>query len=53
MLGEQMSNLDVTAFGLLAQFALADLDCEYNRAVKTYPNLLDYCERMQWVYFVN
>lgn len=50
-LGNQISNLDATAFGFLAQFVLTRFDSDYNDAVRSFPNLLQYCQKMQSSFF--
>lgn len=50
-LGEQPTSLDATAFAMLAEFILADLQSEFNDIAKTYPSLVSYCERIYQAYY--
>lgn len=51
LLGEQPTSLDATAFAMLAEFILADLQSEFNDIAKTYPSLVSYCERIYQAYY--
>lgn len=50
-LGEQFSSLDVTAFALLANLTLAEIDNPFNRIAHRHENLLNYCQRIQSQYY--
>ncbi|MCJ8344490.1 glutathione S-transferase family protein [bacterium] len=53
IMGDQVCSLDANVYGLLAQFILSDLDNDFTRMAKAYPNLVEYCNRMNQKYFVN
>ena len=50
MLGEP-SSLDASAYGLLANIILVDVDLPIRRAALEFPRLVAYCERMRQVYW--
>ena len=49
--GERISRFDLTAFAVLSQFILADIDNEFNRLARDYPNLVAYCQRIQTEFY--
>lgn len=49
--GDEPTEVDAAAFGLLAQLTLISKDSPWPPIVAPYPNLLAYCERMKQRYF--
>jgi glutathione S-transferase len=47
----KVTTLDVTAYGHLAQLILADMDSDFNDQARSYPNLVDFCNRMKAQYY--
>lgn len=45
------SSVDASAYGMLANIALVDLDTPVKRALSEFPRLVAYCERMRQVYW--
>lgn len=50
-LGDKPSSLDAAAFGLLAQFMIANFDTPMADMAKTHSNLLGYCQRIHAEYY--
>jgi len=49
--GDKPSSLDATVYAFLAAFILVNLDNPFNTIAKGYPNLVDYCQRVNAEYF--
>jgi len=49
--GEQISSLDITAFALLANLILSEIDNPFTRIARSHENLLHYCQRIQNQYY--
>lgn len=50
-LGEQISSLDITAFALLANLILVEIDNPFTLIARRHENLLRYCQRIQGQYY--
>jgi len=48
--GDKPSSLDATVFALLASFILVNFDNPFNSMAREFPNLVDYCERINQSY---
>jgi len=49
--GDKASTLDAVAYGFLAELALAPLQSSFTEVVKSYPNLVSFCHRVQKAYY--
>ena len=45
--------LDATAYGMLAQCILSNVDNRFNPIARGYPNLQNYCNRVRQHYYIN
>lgn len=50
-MGDEVCNLDATAFGVLCQLLLANDDCMISPAARRHSNLVAYCERVANRYY--
>lgn len=46
-----VSSFDVTVFSILCQFILVDYASEFNQLAKKYDNLVNFCERINTLYY--
>lgn len=49
--GDQPCSLDATLYGFLAQVILPNIDTSMTKLARSYPNLVNYCERIQKKYY--
>lgn len=50
--GEQVCSFDATAYALLCQFFSVNYQDKFNQKAKNYPNLIQYCQRIEQQYFL-
>ncbi len=49
--GDKQSSFDATAYSILCQFICVNCDNEFNAKAKSYPNLVQFCQRIEQTYY--
>ena len=49
--GEQISSFDVTVYAHLSEFITVDFSNEFNELARSYPNLIEFCRRIEKQYY--